>query len=52
MESLKDRVAQLRERGADSIATAEKKIKENPLSSTMIAFGVGFIVAKFLHRRH
>lgn len=45
MENLKDRMASLRRRG-------ERKIEEHPFSSAMIAFGIGFLVAKLLHRRH
>jgi len=50
MEQLKGRFNDLRTRGADQMATFEHRIEEKPLQSAMIAFGVGFIVAKLLHR--
>ena len=57
MESLKSRLSDWKERGTDSFNTYEKefekKVSENPISSALIAFGVGFMVAKmFHHRRH
>jgi ElaB/YqjD/DUF883 family membrane-anchored ribosome-binding protein len=52
MENLKHRFNDLRERGADRMHSVERKVEENPLSSAMIAFGVGFILAKMMHRRH
>ena len=51
METVKSRFYDLRERGAVEMRRAEKKVQGNPLSSAMIAFGVGFILAKLLHRR-
>ena len=51
MDHLKERAAKLKKHGQDSIAAVEKKIEDNPLASTMIAFGVGYLVAKFLSRR-
>jgi ElaB/YqjD/DUF883 family membrane-anchored ribosome-binding protein len=47
MEQLKNRVYDLRDRGAVQMHHVEKKVEENPISSLMIAFGVGFILAKF-----
>jgi ElaB/YqjD/DUF883 family membrane-anchored ribosome-binding protein len=44
MEHLKERLSDLRKRGAD-------KVSENPLQSALIAFGIGFIMAKLLGRR-
>jgi ElaB/YqjD/DUF883 family membrane-anchored ribosome-binding protein len=51
MEHLKKRIEKLRQRGADSVAAAGKKIEDNPIQSALIAFGVGFIVAKLLRRK-
>lgn len=48
METLKHRLADLKERGSDQVAVVGKKIEENPLPSALIAFGVGFILAKLL----
>ncbi len=50
-ENLKDRVTHMKQRGKDSVSAASKKIEDNPVSSALIAFGVGFIVAKMLSRR-
>jgi ElaB/YqjD/DUF883 family membrane-anchored ribosome-binding protein len=44
MEHLKQRMAELRQR-------SRGKIERNPLSSAMVAFGIGVIVAKLLRRR-
>jgi ElaB/YqjD/DUF883 family membrane-anchored ribosome-binding protein len=52
MQNLKDKFADYRNRGADQVAEFSKKIEENPMTSAMIAFGVGFLVAKMMHRRH
>jgi len=52
IENLKCRFNALRSRGADSMANVEHKIEENPMTSAMIAFGVGFILARMMHRRH
>jgi ElaB/YqjD/DUF883 family membrane-anchored ribosome-binding protein len=52
MEHLKHRVEELRKRGSDTVHAAGKKIEEKPIQSALIAFGIGFIVAKLLHRRH
>lgn len=51
MENVKARLAELKQRGADSVSSVEKQIEDRPLQAALIAFGVGFIVAKFLSRR-
>jgi len=51
VENLKSRLADLRERGADQVSAVGKKIEENPMPAALIAFGVGFVVAKLLSRR-
>lgn len=51
VEQLKHRYADFRRRGADQMTMVEHRIEENPLSSAMIAFGVGFVIARFMHRR-
>jgi len=50
IEQLKGRFEDLRTRGADQMQMFEHRIEENPLQSALIAFGVGFIVAKILGR--
>jgi|SRR5208282_5108244 len=47
----KDGAGALKDRGADSYEQVGRKIGENPMLSTAIAFGVGFILAKMLSRR-
>ena len=51
MSSLKDQISGLRDKGNDQVQAVGKKIEDNPIASTAIAFGVGFIVAKILSRR-
>jgi ElaB/YqjD/DUF883 family membrane-anchored ribosome-binding protein len=51
MEGLKDKVADLKKRGVNSVESIGDKIGEHPISSALIAFGVGFVLAKLLHRR-
>jgi ElaB/YqjD/DUF883 family membrane-anchored ribosome-binding protein len=51
MEEVKQRVNDLRTRGADRLHTIEHRVEENPLASALIALGVGFVVAKIMHRR-
>jgi len=52
MEQLKNRVYDLRDRGAVQMHHVEKKVEENPMSAVMIAFGVGFMFAKIFGHRH
>lgn len=51
VEAMKLRLTDLKERGADRMHAVEKKIEENPLPAALIAFGVGFLIAKILTRR-
>jgi ElaB/YqjD/DUF883 family membrane-anchored ribosome-binding protein len=51
VESLKARLADLKDRGVVKMHTVEKKIEDNPLPAALIAFGVGFVLAKILTRR-
>lgn len=51
MESLKDQISSLREKGSDQVQHVGKKIEDNPLAATAIAFGVGFILAKILSKK-
>jgi len=50
MEQLKGRFNDMRAQGADQMANFEHRVEEKPMQSVMIAFGVGFILAKILHR--
>lgn len=51
VEAMKSRLADLKERGADQVSAVEKKIEDNPIPAALIAFGVGFVIAKILTRR-
>src|SRR4051812_15598799 len=51
METVKGRFNDYKARGAEQMQAFEHKVEENPLTSAMIAFGVGFIVAKMLHHK-
>jgi ElaB/YqjD/DUF883 family membrane-anchored ribosome-binding protein len=46
-----DAVDDLKDRGADSLEQIGKKIAQQPIASTFIAMGVGFLVAKLFARR-
>jgi len=52
MEQLKNRVYDLRDRGAVQMHHVEKKVEENPMQAVMIAFGVGFLLSKIFGHRH
>lgn len=51
VESLKSRLNDLKDQGADKVHSFEKKIEDNPLPAALIAFGIGFVIAKILTRR-
>jgi len=51
VDSLKSRFSDLKDRGSEGVATVEHQIEENPLASALIAFGIGFVLAKILTRR-
>src|SRR5690349_13316785 len=52
MESVKQHFNDLRARGEDSMHSIEQKVQEKPLQSAMIAFGVGFLLAKMMGHKH
>jgi ElaB/YqjD/DUF883 family membrane-anchored ribosome-binding protein len=51
VSDVKDCLGEFKDRGVDSIEQIGQKIGENPLASTAIAFGIGFILAKLLSKR-
>ena len=51
MDSVKDQISNLRDKSNDQVQAVGKKIEDNPLAATAIAFGVGFILAKILSRK-
>ena|SRR5688572_26380305 len=50
-DEVKDRVSDLQERGHEQAERLSHKIEENPVTSALIALGVGFIVAKLFTRK-
>jgi len=50
MDGIKNRVADLKHAGADSIHNVEDRIEQSPFTSVVIAMGIGFILASVLHR--
>lgn len=51
VEQLKGRMHELTDKGGEYVGTVGKKVEDNPIQSALIAFGVGFILAKLLSRR-
>lgn len=51
VDALKSRLKDLKSRGADSLSAVESKIEENPIPAALIAFGVGYVIAKLMTRR-
>jgi ElaB/YqjD/DUF883 family membrane-anchored ribosome-binding protein len=51
VENLKHRLADLKEAGSDRLANVSKKIEQNPVQAALIAFGVGFLLAKLMGGR-
>jgi ElaB/YqjD/DUF883 family membrane-anchored ribosome-binding protein len=51
VDDVKDCLGECKDRGVESVEQLGQKIGENPLASTAIAFGIGFILAKLLSKR-
>jgi len=51
VESLKERLSELKERGAEGVSVVEQRIEENPIRAVLMAFGIGFILAKVFSRK-
>jgi ElaB/YqjD/DUF883 family membrane-anchored ribosome-binding protein len=51
VDGIKNRVAHIREAGNESRRDIEERIERSPVSSVIIAMGIGFIVASILHRK-
>lgn len=49
--AMKDRLNDLKDRSAEHLHVVEEKIAENPLPAALIAFGVGFLIAKLFSSR-
>lgn len=51
VDTLKDQISNLRKQGGDQVHAVGKRIEDNPIASTAIAFGVGFVLAKLMSRK-
>lgn len=51
LEDLKDSLDKIKNKGKDGIGSIESEIKEYPLQSVAITFGLGALFALFLSRR-
>ena len=51
VDFLKENLGAARELGEKALKQAQAKVEENPMTSVLIAFGVGFLIGKFTHRR-
>jgi ElaB/YqjD/DUF883 family membrane-anchored ribosome-binding protein len=49
-EMIKQQFSDLTERGNEGVTAMERKIKKHPWQSALIAFGIGFLAAKFFSR--
>jgi ElaB/YqjD/DUF883 family membrane-anchored ribosome-binding protein len=50
-DGVKHKLNDLKDRGSHSAEAIEQKISENPLTSILIAFGVGYIMARMFSRK-
>ena len=50
LETLRDSIAEIRERGEQAVETAQSTIEERPLLSVVVAFGIGLLAGKFIGR--
>lgn len=50
-DEARKRARDLKNRGADQVDMIGERIADNPLAAAAIAFGVGFIVSKWMSRR-
>jgi hypothetical protein len=51
VESVKDGLADIKQRGLDQVSDVRRRIQASPFKATLIAFGVGYILAKLTSRR-
>jgi ElaB/YqjD/DUF883 family membrane-anchored ribosome-binding protein len=50
-DTVKGKVEDLKDRGTEQMEVLSHKIEQNPMTSALIALGVGFLVAKILTRK-
>jgi len=51
VDGVKHRLEGLKEKGVDSAEAIESKLSEHPLTTIVIAFGVGYVLGKLLSRK-
>jgi len=51
VDGLKDRLHDLKDKGANSVDAVEQKISDHPLTTAMIAFGIGYVLGKMFSRK-
>ena len=51
VDGIKQRISGLKDKGADRLESVEQKIADHPLTSALIAFGVGYMLGKLFSRR-
>ena len=51
VDNLKSKITDLKSHGADGLTALERKIEDKPLQAALIAFGVGYVLAKVFSRR-
>jgi ElaB/YqjD/DUF883 family membrane-anchored ribosome-binding protein len=51
MENVKSRFNDLKSRGNEQMHAVEHHVVEHPMKDMLIAFGVGFIMAKLMHHK-
>ena len=51
-ENLKSKFDDFKQRGGEKFEALEKQVTDHPIGAALIAFGVGFVFAKLMHRRH
>lgn len=49
--AMKAKLTGLKDKGSEKVQSLEGKISENPIPAALIAFGIGFLIAKVLARR-
>lgn len=49
-DTVRQKAEEIGEKGADIASSVGRRIEERPLASVAVAFGVGFVLAKLMHR--
>jgi ElaB/YqjD/DUF883 family membrane-anchored ribosome-binding protein len=51
VDGVKHKIHDLKDKGAETAEAFEHKISDNPLTSVILAFGIGFILARIFSRK-